>query len=82
MVNRDEMLAALRAGECKVTFTKKDGTERDMLCTLKMDAINEQYHPKGGDQGDNPNLDIIKVFDTENAGWRSFRVDSVTNFFS
>jgi len=81
-MNRDEMLNSLRENVCEVTFTKKDGSEREMMCTLNMNAIDEEYHPKGGneDQGAKPNLDVVKVFDLANVGWRSFRVDSVKNF--
>lgn len=81
-MNRDEMLNSLRENVCEVTFTKKDGSEREMTCTLNMHSIDEEYHPKGtdGDQGVKPNLDVVKVFDLANLGWRSFRVESVKNF--
>jgi len=41
----------LHAGKVIVTFTKKDGDERKMLCTLKEDLIPkaEVAHPTGTD---------------------------------
>lgn len=79
-VNTPEGRAWLRGllqnEEVKITFTKKDGTEREMLCTLVSDKIPSEQSPKntGKAQSD----EAIAVFDLENEGWRSFRWDSVT----
>ena len=79
-VNTPEGRAWLRGllhnEEVKITFTKKDGTEREMLCTLVSDKIPSEQTPKntGKAQSD----ESIAVFDLENEGWRSFRWDSVT----
>jgi hypothetical protein len=60
-----------------VTFTKKDGTNRDMFCTLAESRIPTDKHPKtettSKDSGS-----ALRVFDTEKQEWRSFRWDSVT----
>jgi len=64
-----------------VTFTKKDGTERVMECTLKPDLLpiqDENTEPK--DKTRVENAEVIQVYDLENTGWRSFRVESVTTF--
>jgi len=87
MITRDEMVEALRNGMCQVTFTKKNGDQRVMLGTLDFDRIPEDKHPKSDGNADSPdgkpvNTDIVKVFDTDKSEWRSFRVDSVTDFFS
>lgn len=65
----------LRSGNTKVTFVKKDGTEREMLCTLKENLIPEEMKPKG--TGKEKNDDVLAVFDVEKQEWRSFRYDSV-----
>lgn len=70
----------LKAMICNVQFTKKDGTIRDMLCTL-----NEIYLPQQTDleehvQNRKENPDIVSVWDVEAKGWRSFRKDSVIYF--
>jgi len=51
-----------------------------MLGTLNFDSIPTDKHPKS-DGNDKPvNTDVVKVYDTEKEGWRSFRVDSVNDF--
>lgn len=87
IMSRDSMINHLREGVCQVTFTKKNGDQRVMLGTLNFEYIPEDKRPKSdGNVDDNPdkpvNTDIVKVFDTEKSEWRSFRIDSVTDFFS
>jgi hypothetical protein len=52
-----------------VTFTKKDGTNRDMLCTLVESRIPTDKQPKtettSKDSGS-----ALRVFDTEKQEWR------------
>jgi hypothetical protein len=77
---RDELVRLLQARPAPyITFTKVDGTERTMWCTLHESYIPEAAKPKN-EKPVKENLDIIRVYDLENAGWRSFRVDSVTNW--
>ena len=56
----------------EVTFTKKDGTERVMNCTLL-----EDYLPETTGAGRSAGSDALAVFDVDADGWRSFRWDSV-----
>jgi len=56
----------------EITFTKKDGTERVMNCTLQ-----EDYLPETTGAGRSGNSDTLAVFDTEVEDWRSFRWDSI-----
>lgn len=83
-MNRDDMIEALRAGVCKVTFTKKNGETRVMPCTLNFDLIPEQHRPKGGEEaiteGVDQTIQAIRVFAPESDGWRSFLVDNVQEF--
>jgi hypothetical protein len=83
-MNRDEMIEALRAGVCKVTFTKKNGEERVMPCTLNMALIPAEMQPKGGEaamtEGLEKTISAIRVFAPESEGWRSFIVDNVKEF--
>jgi len=65
----------LKIGPTKITFTKKDGSERVMNCTLKPE-LTESYDKKT-DKVKEPNPDICPVYDLETKGWRSFRYDSV-----
>jgi len=80
---REQMLESLRGGQCQTTFTKKNGESRVMQCTLNFDKIPEDKHPNGnGSFEAKENTEVIRVYDTEKEAWRSFRVDSVTDFFT
>ena len=75
-----DMLEELRRGVCQVVFTKKDGTERTMNCTLDQDWVPEDKVPTGGIK--QLSEDVVRVFDTDIKEWRSFRKDSVISFES
>ena len=81
---QDKYLEDLRKGICKVTFTKKDGTERVMRCTLDLGQVPAEHMPKSDgntvtEESKGP-LETVRVFDIEKEGWRSFRLDSVKMF--
>lgn len=59
-----------------VTFLKKDGSERTMLCTLQEDKV--VYGEKKTDRTKTVNHDTLPVFDMNKNEWRSFRLDHVT----
>ena len=61
-----------------VTFTKKDGTERNMHCTLAESVIPTDKYPKDG-TGSATVGSALRVFDTDIQEWRSFRWDSIKN---
>lgn len=63
-----------------IKFTKKDGSDRIMKCTLNFSKIPKEFRPKGG-----VNLKdiltqikknkVLRVFDVEKLGWRSVAFD-------
>ena len=61
-----------------VTFTKKDGTNRDMRCTLCEGRIPADKQPKNEGTSAKDSGSAVRVFDTEKQKWRSFRWESVT----
>lgn len=69
----DDLRELLQKGIVSVTFTKKDGSERVMLCTLFPDFLPAT-------DGNGSYNGITVVYDLENEGWRSFRDDSVTDY--
>ena len=75
-MTRADIKELLRDSVAEISFTKKDGTERIMKCTLQSDLIPEEHTPKGTGTT-KENLDIINVFDLDKIGWRSFLVDNV-----
>lgn len=66
----------LRAWEAKITFTKKDGTERVMHCTLKEGVVVP--HEKTTDRVKEPKDDLLPVWDIEAQGWRTITVPNIT----
>ena len=65
----------LKTLEMNITFTKKDGSERKMLATLKSDKI--PAYEKKTDREKKVNETILSVFDLDKQEWRSFRLDSI-----
>lgn len=60
-----------------VTFTKKDGTERAMYCTLVEGRIPAEQTPKNSIATAPTSGSAVRVFDTEKSEWRSFRWESL-----
>lgn len=73
---RKWLISHLKYGPVTVYFTKKDGTERKMDCTLKEENI-VQYEKKT-DRIKTLNEETCPVFDLEKNEWRSFRYDALT----
>lgn len=61
-----------------VTFTKADGSERAMRCTLIESRIPTDKIPKTAGSPTTSNGSAVRVFDIEKSEWRSFRWESVT----
>lgn len=76
-MTRFEMLDDLRAGICLVEFEKKDGTAREMRCTLNQLIIPKNKMPETGVKYSES---TIRVYEPLIEEWRSFRVDSVKTF--
>lgn len=80
---RDELLNTLRGESIAyVKFVKTNGEVRTMKCTRNFKHIPTAFLPKE-DTEKKPikeNTETINAFDVEKQGWRSFRVDSVTEY--
>ena len=78
--SKEELQAKLRSGAHTVTFTKVNGDERVMPCTLVEMAIPESAKPKGtGKELTEKQLENLGVWSIESQGWRSFKVKNVIN---
>ena len=73
---REEISAGLKSAIATVVFEKSDGTLRAMRCTLMQQFLPEQTENKSG-RKKVPNDEVLSVWDLENGGWRSFRLDSI-----
>lgn len=79
LADRDYLIEQLQNGVVEVDFTKADGTDRTMRCTLKADLV-PKIEKKLIDTTKPervPNPHVIPVYDLDNSGWRSFRIDSI-----
>lgn len=76
--SKSVLVELLQQGVVNVKFTKSDGTERMMKCTLVDTYI--QPHEKKTERVKKTNEHTLSVWDIENNGWRSFRFDSVIEF--
>ena len=77
---RDGLIDLLRHNVVSVTFTKVNGEERVMDCTLQANLIpnaptqNGELIVEGKSTSNN-----IAVWDVKAQGWRSFRIANVKN---
>jgi len=80
MMTKSELKELLQKNIVNVTFKKVNGETRVLKSTLKSDMLPKidivesiETKPK------KPESDsVVACWDIENQGWRSFRVDSVT----
>jgi len=74
---REWLVGMLHVTPVTVTFTKKDGSERVMNCTLLPEMlppveIKEDKQPRKKSE------DVVAVYDLDAKGWRSFTLKNVT----
>lgn len=64
-----------------VIFTKKDGTQRTMLCTLNPDLLPVVDKQEGDEvkKERKESIDSLRVWDLEKKDWRAFRIDSIVS---
>ena len=76
----------LKSEVVKITFTKKDGSDRTMSCTLKTDLIPKKEVVESVEKEDvelklkktkKVNDNVLPVFDVDEQEWRSFRWNSI-----
>ena len=77
--NVKQLREDLHVRVASVTFTKQDGTERKMLCTLKPDMLPKvELNESKKERKVNAPL-LVVAYDLEKQAWRSFNYDTVTN---
>jgi len=82
-VIRDWVKSLLQKGPVTVVFTKADGTDREMLCTLNPEQMPKPNMPAAPVDGivkehkerKKPDEHSLRVFDLGKKEWRSFRFD-------
>ncbi len=74
---KENLTDMLRNNVITVTFTKVNGEERVMRCTLMSEYVPNAPTNNGQVLLQESESKAVSVWDTEINGWRSFRVDSV-----
>ena len=79
MLTKEDVQNQLHQGICEISFTKVNGEERIMRCTLKEDLLPQQVDIEEIIQkkSKKSNPDVYAVYDVVAEGWRSFRWDSL-----
>ena len=78
--NKNLIVEKAKNGVITVRFTKVNGDERTMKCTLLTEYLPNQTDIE--DTTTRINDNVLAVWDVEANGWRSFRVDSVKEVLS
>ena len=77
-----ELKELLKQGAVTVKFKKADGSDRFMLCTLVPDLLPSRELLEGVvSPVRKVNDEVYIVYDLEKQAWRSFRLDSVIDYF-
>lgn len=74
---RKMVRSILTIAEATITFTKKDGSERVMRCTLNSGLIPSDKQPKEDTEVKSRTDTVQVVYDLDADGWRSFSWNSV-----
>jgi hypothetical protein len=80
-MTRDEISALLREGVCEVTFTKVNGEQRVMPCTLNEGLLPpaKAEDPASQKKVREINQELVVAYCPDKREWRSFRVANVTD---
>jgi hypothetical protein len=79
MYDRDTILKDLRQSVIEVIFTKANGEQRIMHCSLRPELLPETYKQDITEERNfhQKNPEVIAAWDVQKGGWRSFRIDTI-----
>jgi hypothetical protein len=77
---KDFLKSTLRNERMNICFTKADGTERWLHCSLHPELIPAEKLQKEEASTRKKSDEALAVWDIEKQDWRSFRYDSVKEF--
>jgi len=80
-MNKNDILELAQRGIIRVVFTKTDGSERIMKCTLHPDLlpVDDRYDQSIVEKTRKENPNILAVWDVEKHEFRSFRINSIVS---
>jgi len=68
----------LSTGQMQINFTKADGTQRVMNCTLDADLLPALEETKETTRKEN--INVLCVWDLDKQAWRSFKLETIQEF--
>lgn len=74
-MNKQRLLKNLGESIICVRFIKKNGDERLLKCTRNLQLVDDAHIPKNQNHDDESN--VIRAYDVDAKGWRSFDFDSI-----
>jgi hypothetical protein len=78
ILTKDALKDLLKRKTVKITFKKKDGTERVMNCTLHEEVV--PVYEKKTERVKKTNDDVLAVWDLDKDAFRSFKLDSLIDY--
>lgn len=72
---KSNLIERLKNESLRITFTKTNGEQRIICCTLQKDKLPAAVGEKKASRAISP--EVCPVFDLELNEWRSFRWDSI-----
>jgi hypothetical protein len=76
---RDEIITMLQAGDVTIDYTKLDGTNRVLDCTLQESVIPVVQSDKDPNAERKVNLSNIVVWDNVAGAWRTVILDRINS---
>jgi len=80
IMNQTDLATLLKENVVEVTFTKADGEQRVMPCTLKESLLPPALDTKETKSKENKDPNLFKVFCTDKQQWRSFRFERLISY--
>jgi hypothetical protein len=77
---KEKLRKLLQTNVVEVKFTKKDGSDRTMNCTL--DPKRLPSYPLEPRPFHHVSEDVLPVWDVDKSAWRSFRIDSIDMYLT
>jgi len=77
MMLKNKLQILLKDNIMEIAFTKVNGEERTMKCTLKPTLIPEEHKPKGKRPSSHH---LLSVWNVDENAWKSFRVHNVHDY--
>ena len=78
--DKNFILKHLYSGVVNFTFTKKDGEAREMNATLVTRLMESNQIKESNPNPPDGDSNLIVCWDVDANGWRSFNVDTITEY--